>query len=108
MYQKAENQKPYYKCLETISNKLRIEIIIELQKSPQSVLELSKKLNVEQSRLSHSLKALVQCSFLNVQAEGKKRIYSINKRTFVYFKEDLFSAIEKHIKINCKGKCKQS
>jgi len=105
MTQKIEIKKPYYKCLETISNKLRINIIKELQKSPLSVLELSEKLKVEQSRLSHALRSLNYCGYLNVKTNGKKRIYSINKKSFLYFSGDIFTALDKHIEVNCKGKC---
>jgi len=73
----------YHMFFSKLANKLKIDIISELNKKSCSVLELADKLNVEQSKLSHALASLKCCSIVNVKSEGKKRIYSLNKETIV-------------------------
>jgi len=73
------NKIPHHLCFDTLANELRIRILKELEKKPKSVLELSDNLDEEQSKISHSLKALRQCNFVDVEREGKKRIYSIKE-----------------------------
>ena len=68
---------------ETVSPKIRLRIIELLEKKPLSVTEMCDKLGEEQSKVSHSLKKLTECHFLDVKREGKNRIYSLNKDTIV-------------------------
>jgi len=73
---------------ETIASRLRIAILELLMQGPKSVNEICESLNEEQSKISHNLKKLAECHFVDVQQEGKKRVYSINKETIcqkVYF-----------------------
>ena len=62
-----------------LSNPLRIDIVSSLEKKPKSVMELSKQLNAEQSKLSHALKELRECNIVNAEQKGKQRIYSLSK-----------------------------
>ena len=83
-----------------LGNELRVEILEGLREKPKSVRELQKKLGVEQSRLSHSLRALRQCNFVESRTKGKERVYSL---TDSFVKEmpkskNLFEALEKHFK----------
>jgi len=69
----------YHIFFSKLSNKFRIDIISSLEKKPKSVMELSKELGVEQSKLSHALKELRECNIVNVEQKGKQRIYSLSK-----------------------------
>ncbi len=92
----------YHLFFGNLSNPLKIEIITALKEKPLSVMELGKKLKTEQSKLSHALINLKRCSIVEVKEEGKKRIYSLNKKTII----PILKIIDKH-KINfCPG-CKQ-
>ena len=95
------NQKKYYIFFGNLANPLKVEIISELKENEMSVLELAKKLDVEQSKLSHALKSLKHCSIVNVKQEGKKRIYSLNKETIL----PMLEIIDKHESKFCK-ECK--
>ena len=92
----------YNVFFETISHKLRLRILELLQKAPLSVSEICDKLNEEQSKISHNLKKLADCNFLDVKKEGKKRIYSLNKDTML----PLLQLVEKHVTKYCCNKCK--
>jgi DNA-binding transcriptional ArsR family regulator len=91
----------YYIFFGNLANPLKMDIIQELKEKPSSVLELAKKLNIEQSKLSHALKSLKCCSIVNVERKGKKRIYSLNKETIL----PMLDIIDKHETKFCKGKC---
>lgn len=87
-----------YIFFETLSTKLKIDIIDQLKEKPFTVNELSKKLKQERSKVSHALLSLKECGFVSVKKEGKKRIYSLNKETIL----PLLHLIEKHVKKYCK------
>ncbi len=73
------NSNTYHIFFSKLANPLRIEIVTCLEKREQSVTELVKKLNVEQSKISHALKELKNCNIVKVKQEGRQRIYSLNK-----------------------------
>ena len=91
----------YYLFFGNLANPLKIEIITELKEKDMSVLELSKKLTAEQSKISHALSSLKHCSIVNVKSQGKKRIYSLNKKTIL----PMLEIIDRHEKEFC-GKCR--
>jgi len=91
----------YHLFFGNLANPLKVDIISELKKGSQSVLELAEKLNVEQSKLSHALASLRCCSIVNVKQEGKKRVYSLNKETIL----PMLKLIDKHESKFC-GRCK--
>jgi len=95
---------PYHLCLETLGNKLRVKVLEALKEKPKTVGELQKELKVEQSRLSHSLKALKQCNFVERSVKGKEREYKLADSFVKEIKAgNLFEAIEKHYKsFGCK------
>ena len=82
---------------QTLSNSLRVNIISSLVKKPKSVNELAKDLKVEQSKLSHALKALSICHIVEAEQKGKQRIYSVNKTILPILK-----LINKHGCKHCK------
>ena len=87
-----------YLFFETLGNRLRIDIIVKLKEKSLSVNELSKQLNQERSKVSHALKSLLDCEFVNVRNEGKRRVYSLNEDTVL----PLLGLVEKHVKKYCK------
>lgn len=93
----------YNLFFETISNKLRLRIIELLMEKPLTVTEISKRLDEEQSKISHNLRKLSDCNFLTVRKEGKKRIYSLNKTTIV----PLIKLVEKHVRCYCGSICRR-
>lgn len=83
---------------ETLSTKLKIDIITKLKEKQLSVNELSSQLKQERSKVSHALLSLHKCNFVKFRKDGKKRIYSLNTETIL----PLLLLIEKHIKKYCK------
>ncbi len=95
-----KNSVPYHLCLETLGNELRVKVLEALKEDPKTVSGLAFATKVEQSRLSHSLKALKQCNFVKSEARGKERVYSLTES---FVKEmpkskNIFEALEKHFK----------
>lgn len=97
----------YALCFDTLSNPLRLEIINSLRKGPHSVSELTKELGAEQSKISHSLKALRECKFVSVSQKGKQRIYSLKKGplTKMNAKNNVFEMLDEHYKNQCGANC---
>ena len=97
------NNKTYHLFFSNLSNPLRIEIISALKKAENglSVGELASTLWVEQSKLSHALAGLKECNLVIVKQKGKKRIYSLNKKTLL----PMLEIIDQHAKENCGGNC---
>jgi DNA-binding transcriptional ArsR family regulator len=81
-----------------LANELKIKILTSLKNKKKSVQELTKDLNIEQSKLSHALASLKTCNIVKVKQSGKKRIYSINKETIL----PILKLIDKHEKKFCK------
>lgn len=79
--------------LKALSNETRLLVLETLRAGPKCVREISEDLGFEQSRVSHSLKCLCNCGFVEVERKGKKRFYRINKETIV----PLFETIDKHV-----------
>lgn len=91
------NKSAYHVFFTNLANPLKIEIITALKDKGSSVGELSEKLNVEQSKVSHALALLKKCKIVNMEQSGKKRIYSLNKETIL----PMLKLIDKHSKDNC-------
>lgn len=91
----------YYIFFGNLANPLKIGIISLLKGKDMSVSEIVKKLGAEQSKLSHALRSLRDCNIVEVRREGKKRIYSLNKKTIL----PMLEIIDRHEKEFCKGKC---
>ncbi|MDD4467538.1 MAG: winged helix-turn-helix domain-containing protein [Candidatus ainarchaeum sp.] len=95
---------PPYKCLEVLGNEVRIGIIQLLMKKELTVLEICKKLNKEQSLISHSLKQLRECSFVDFKKEGKKNVYYLKSEIFQDKNKTLIEMFMEHSNKYCKGK----
>jgi DNA-binding transcriptional ArsR family regulator len=85
-----------------LGNRQRVRILQYLnQEGPKSVSDISTKLKIEQSAVSHCMKQLLLCHFVEVTQQGKERIYSINKDTM----HPLFNLINKHVESYCAEGC---
>jgi len=91
----------YHSFFGNLANPLRVEIISELKNKNMSVTELSKKIKVEQSKLSHALSKLKECNLVTSVNRGKERIYSLNRKTLL----PILNIIDEHSKLNCGGNC---
>lgn len=87
----------YIQFLGTIANEKRLNIILALKEKEMNVSDLIKKLNMNQTTISHNLKRLQICGFVTCKQEGKFRIYSITKETI----KPLIELIEKHMTKYC-------
>ncbi len=99
----ASNQ--YDLCFETLSNQTRIKILKKLSEKPRSVSELVSELEIEQSRLSHSLQMLRDCNYVDVKQVGKKRIYSLKENVLEKKEGNLFEVIDAHVQEYCHNNC---
>ena len=91
------NNSAYHIFFTNLANPLKIEIISALKEKGSSVGELSEKLKVEQSKISHALALLKKCKIVRMEQNGKKRIYSLNKETII----PMLKLIDKHSKSFC-------
>ncbi len=86
---------------ETLSTKLRWKILEALKDKPKNVNEICNLLKEDQSKVSHNLKKLKDCHFIEVKKQGKERVYSLNKETIL----PLLQLVEKHVKKCCFKAC---
>ena len=84
----------YKLFFKAFSNKTRFEIIKLLRKGPKHVSDICEELGFEQSRVSHNLKCLVDCGFVNNKWNKKNKIYSLDKKHIL----PILKNIDKHIK----------
>lgn len=103
------NRPSYARCFRTLSSQLRIKIIEALRKRPMSVIELSRKLKAERSKVSHALLRLKDCGFVVSKKKGRQNIYSLTKSILhdVKIKGNIFEIIESHVEKHCKQKIKK-
>ncbi len=65
---------------DVLSNRTRFDIVMLLrQEGELNVSEICQKLGYEQSRVSHNLKCLLNCGFVEVEQRGKKRVYRMSE-----------------------------
>jgi DNA-binding transcriptional ArsR family regulator len=81
-----------YKFFTVLGNPTRLAALEALMNGPKSVTEISETLQQEQSMISHNLRPLIDCRFVKVKRDGKRRIYSINQETL----DPLFKVVENH------------
>lgn len=101
-YVMISDKTQYELCFETLSNGLRIEILKSLSKGPKNVSELVNEIGVEQSRLSHSLKMLRECNYVNTEKVGKNRVYSVKEELLSEKKGNVFEILNAHVEEHCK------
>tara|TARA_Y100000310_G_C20162024_1_gene569626 strand:- start:208 stop:504 length:297 start_codon:yes stop_codon:yes gene_type:complete len=88
-----------YKFFETIAHKSRWRILELLASGPKNVTEIAKALNEEQSKVSHSLKKLLECNVVTATQIGKQRRYYLNKDTILPIIQLAGKHVEKHCKV---------
>jgi len=94
-------EEAYMIFLETLSNENRLGILLLLQKRPQNVTEICQSIGLNQTTVSHNLSRLEKCGFVQVEQEGKYRIYSVNKETIT----PLLKLMNQHMNKYCKKLC---
>ena len=75
------------------SNRTRLEILDLLKEKPANVTEICQTLKFEQSRVSHNLKCLEQCGFVNSEQNGKWKKYTLDKETIL----PIVKLFDKHV-----------
>lgn len=73
----------YEKMFSALSDKNRLKIISEINKSSEKklcVCDLEEILDLKQSKLSYHLKQLVNANILSVQKQGTWNYYSLNEK----------------------------
>jgi DNA-binding transcriptional ArsR family regulator len=66
-----------------------------------NVTEICEAIHEEQSNVSHNLKKLVECHFIEAEKKGKHRVYSLNKETIM----PLMQLVGKHVTKYCCKEC---
>lgn len=85
-----------------LGNKQRVRILQYLNHAgSQSVSDICTALNLEQSAVSHNMKRLSDCHFVEMEPHGKERRYSINTVTV----QPLFALIDQHVRSYCSKGC---
>ncbi|HNW05889.1 MAG TPA: metalloregulator ArsR/SmtB family transcription factor [archaeon] len=90
-----------YNFFSVLSNELRWKIVKSLYKKEMTVSQICQALEEEQSKVSHSLRALLDCNFVFSKRQGKNIIYSLNRKTI----RPLIKIVNIHAKDYCKTKC---
>ncbi len=88
----------------TLADPAKLDILNLLTKHSLSVNQLCKKLNFEQSRVSHNLKTLTERGFVEVARKGKQRIYSVEQKTVLPLLGLIDVHVEKYYKHYCECK----
>ena len=105
------------KLFRALADETRLRIYLLLLKGELCVCELVDILNMEQSRISHSLRILKEASLIDNRRVGKWIIYSVNpkmskNKIIQGLRDELkLSTIDLKNFVNCKqekirGKCK--
>jgi len=84
----------YRLFFKAFSNQTRLKLIQLLKNKSLTVTEICNKTGFEQSRVSHNLKCLENCGFVNVVPKGNFRRYELDNETI----GTIVNLFEKHIK----------
>ncbi len=82
----------YREFFRALSNQTRFSIVQLLRDRPHYVNEMSEKLGIEQSRISHNLACLLNCGFVEWEWNGKNKVYRLNSDL-----QPVLNGIEKHL-----------
>ncbi len=80
----------------TFSSKHRLKILNFLRNKARNVSEITRKLKMNQTHVSHNLKRLKTCGFITLEVRGKFRYYKLNENI-----EIMLKLIDEHMKENC-------
>lgn len=81
----------------TLVSNSRLKMINLLRRGEKNVSEIIKELKTAQTSVSHDLKRLKDCGFVEVKTKGKFRYYKLNNKTI----RPLMEIIDRHMKGNC-------
>jgi DNA-binding transcriptional ArsR family regulator len=87
-----ENQA--LRVLKLLANELRWAILLALRDGDKTVGDLVTLLDVEQSRVSHQLKAMRECQLVRAQRRGKFVVYAIGDPHITGLMEDVIHHAE--------------
>ena len=92
-----------HRFFSVLSNPTRLAALETLMEGSLNVGQLAETLGQEQSMVSHNLRPLVRCRFVEVERRGKERLYSVNHDTL----DPLFKIVEHHAGSFCPsgGRC---
>lgn len=82
---------------ETLANSIRWNIVCTLREGPKRVGKIVADVEAEQSLVSHHLHRLRECGFVEVKADGRARIYTLNSEAM----RPLFALVNEHIETYC-------
>jgi len=66
-----------------LANDVRLRIVEALTDGEKSVGELCDEIGEHQTRMSHELRCLLVCGFVGYRRDGKRIVYSLNRRTIL-------------------------
>lgn len=97
------------KLFRALADETRLRIYLLLLKGELCVCELVDILNMEQSRISHSLRILREASLIDDRREGKWIIYSVNAEMS---RNRIIQGLKKELKLSTQvlrnlGRCKK-
>lgn len=75
--------------LKCVSDETRFKILLALKGGERCVCEMIKELGVEQSLVSHHLRALRRCGLVKFRREGKKKMYWLADPSILKFLADV-------------------
>lgn len=88
----------YKRFFTTLANENRLKIVHLLQdQGSNNVSGIVVGTKLEQTLVSHSLKRLLECHFVEVKQNGKERVYSLNDKTI----KPLLALMDKHVSTHC-------
>jgi len=90
--------------LKALSEEVRLKIINLLCQEELCISELTKRLSLSQSAVSHHIKILKQAGLICERRISKWRIYFLNDKGF----NDLLSSLESHILHPVFNRCKKA
>ena len=98
IYHISENDlyAAYKLFFNTFSSKHRLKILNLLRKKAKNVSDITRKLKMSQTHVSHNLRRLRTCGFITLEIKGRYRYYKLNKNI-----EAMLKLIDEHMKENC-------
>ncbi len=87
-----------------LADRNRLSILNLILDKDLTVNEISRKLNLEQSLVSHHLKLLKDHGFVDFSIDGKSRMYSVNKETMRPLLDIMRSHVSKFCGFACQHK----
>ncbi|MCW4014206.1 MAG: metalloregulator ArsR/SmtB family transcription factor [Candidatus Bathyarchaeota archaeon] len=86
-----------YGFFATLANPTRLAILERLQDGAMNVSGLAMLLDQEQSMISHNLKLLERCGFIESQRKGKEKYVYLNEALV----GPLFELVQRHASDRC-------